>query len=159
MADQAKELARKLAWAVNSTLSPPDSIKRRVRLWSWRIACKMVNAKSQFSIDINSKTVHDGLAGGGADGVSDVAKRSNEEPRPPAPKESAHAGLTRTSSGLVWAQCCHPEGSGGHCATPGCRCSRWCRCRLGSFRGSASSDDRGRRDAASAEETSCSYGG
>ncbi len=153
MADQAKELARKLAWAVNSTLSPPDSIKRRVRLWSWRVACKMVSAKSEFSIDINQDSVHHVLAGGGADGVSNDAKRSDEVPRPPTPKRSEDASVTGASPGPVWWGCCHLPGGGSTCPAAGCRCSRWCRCRIGSFRGSASSHDRWGRRADGIETT------
>jgi len=160
MASQERELARKLAWAVNSTLSPPDSIKRRVRIWSWRVACKMVSAKSQFSIDISQKNVKTVLAGGGVAGVSNRAPaRSDEEPRSPAPKESGDAGIVRTSTGLVWLECGHSGGSSGTCPAPGCRCSPWCRCRIGRFRGSASSDDRGGRDAAPAKAKACAYGG
>lgn len=65
-----KELARKLAWAVISTLAPPANLKYRVRAWAWRVACKMVSAKSQFRIDKSLPPPDNGMAGGGAAEVS-----------------------------------------------------------------------------------------
>ena len=158
MASLEKELARKLAWAVNSTLSPPDVIKARVRLWSWRVACKMVNAKSQFRIDNSLKSDHDELAGGGADGVSDVAKRPNEVPRPPAPLGGAHASTVGKSLGDVRTsrpprRCLSAE--------PDCNGGPWSRCRIGRFWGAASSDDRRgwSRDEAPSAPKACTDGG
>ncbi len=92
--DLEKELARKLNWAVTSTLTPHVSTKKRVRAWAWRLACKMVAAKTQFPVDAASSPPDNGMAGGGADGVT-----RREAHRRGAP--SAHplnGGVTDASS-------------------------------------------------------------
>jgi len=65
-----KELARKLAWAVISTLAPSEHHRRRTRVWAWRVACKMVAIKSTLHIDKQLPPPDNGLAGGGVAGVT-----------------------------------------------------------------------------------------
>ncbi len=61
-----KELARKLVWAVNSTLATPEHAKKRVRAWGWRLAGKMLDAKQPSSLTNASSSRYPGMAGGGA---------------------------------------------------------------------------------------------
>jgi len=63
-----KELARKLIWAVTSTLHPPETAKKRVRAWGWRLAGKMLDAKEQFTLPNTPSSRYHAMAGGGADG-------------------------------------------------------------------------------------------
>jgi len=58
-----KELARKLVWAVNSTLSTPAHEKQRVRAWGWRLAGKMLDAKRQPTLTNPSSSRYPRMAG------------------------------------------------------------------------------------------------
>ena len=70
MSSTEKELARKLAWAVITSLDVSDDLKKRVRVWAWRLACKMVAAKRQFGLTNPASPPDNGMAGGGADRVT-----------------------------------------------------------------------------------------
>jgi len=79
-----KELARKLAWAVISTLETDSALKYRVRAWAWRLAVKMVSAKTQFALTNPLPPPDNGTAGGGAAGVSKRESARKRNPvRPP----------------------------------------------------------------------------
>jgi hypothetical protein len=75
--DLQKELARKLIWAVTSTLAPPAHTRKRIRAWGWRLAGKMLAAKEQFTLTNDPSSRHALLAGGGVDGVSTHAGASD----------------------------------------------------------------------------------
>lgn len=77
-----KELARKLAWAVRSTLATPRDANKRLRAWSWRLADRLVAAKKQFMpVDTILSARYAKRAGGGAVvGNESAVRRSNEEP-------------------------------------------------------------------------------
>ncbi len=93
-----KELARKLAWAVISTLNPPANLKYRVRAWAWRLACKMVDSKQQFRVDNPSPPPDNGMAGGGVAGVSKGRSFPMRNPGHPAAQEGRHASVASTGS-------------------------------------------------------------
>ncbi len=141
-----KELARKLAWAVISTLAPPANLKYRVRVWAWRLACKMVAAKSQFRVDNPLPPPDNGMAGGGAARVSYRSQSApSRSPGRPTPSGGGNASPDWESPEHVRHWSGGPRCGSYRVETASCdRCGTWWR-RVGSVRGSAgSSHDRGR---------------
>ena len=75
-----KELAKKLVWAVNSTLGTPENAKQRVRAWGWRLSGKMLDAKQPSALTSTRSSRYAGMAGGGVDEVSDASSTSPLSP-------------------------------------------------------------------------------
>ena len=104
MPDLEKELARKLAWAVVSTMNPPENRKRQVRAWAWNYAVKIVASYRPFPIEKSTKVDYSGEAGGGAVVVKQSRESaSSKSPRPPIPLSAggSDARLTRPRGGDV----------------------------------------------------------
>jgi len=106
-----KELARKLIWAVNSTLGTPQYGKKRVRAWAWALAGKMLDAKRQISyekkVEKSFSSRYPGMAGGGA--------AAGSKPRPPRPlKREDQDGVSSTTSSQHGLALCGPP-------SPSCR--------------------------------------
>ncbi len=79
-ADLIQELARKLSWAVSSSLKVSVGAPRtRLRVWAWRLATKMVAAKKQFTPTLTPPPPADTL-GGRAEGSPRLSMRESRRP-------------------------------------------------------------------------------
>ncbi len=143
-----KELARKLAWAVLTTLEPPVHVRGRVRAWAWRLACKMVVAKAQFSLTNSPPPPDNGEAGGGADGVTRREAHLSGTPSARPLSEEVYAGFIGEGPDNVRGRSGGSTGSRVRsetaCSNSGCRWWSGARC----VRRPAGSDYRWRWDEA-----------
>jgi len=127
MTRQIKELSRKLAWAVITSLEVTEKpLKGRVRVWAYGLATKLVAAKTQFSLTTPLPPPDNGMAGGGADWVQ-TGERPSESVRPPLWRSDA--STSHTGSPAVRGRGASENGRIRHSASASC--SRSCRWRSG----------------------------